>query len=136
MSCIRSTQVISNWLGENSLVESNVFNNYILNKVNCVFRTDNDIRLDIYYKELYEQKLHTSQTMKKFSKATTTVSKATNVEMVQLPEKHLPYHPTLLPKAPNAPSQPRSVCKAKGKDIPHSAKAPHVDMPDGFLLGP
>ncbi len=131
MSCLRPTQVITNWIGENSLVESGIVSKVFMNKVNSVFYSEDDIRLKMYYEEIYKQKLHTSQTMKKFSKR-----EATNVETVPLPKKHVPYHPTLLPNPPNALSQRPSVCKAKGKDIPHSATAPRVDMPDGFLLGP
>ena len=125
MSCLRPTQVITNWIGDNSLIESGLASKVFLNKVNSVFYTEDDVRLKMYYNELYQQKLHTPQTMKKFT-----------VEMVQLPKESVPYQPTLLPSAPTSLSQPPSVCMAKGKDIPHSAKAPHVDMQDAFLLGP
>ena len=123
MSCLRPTQVITNWIGENSLVESGFVSKMLTNKVNSVFYSEDDVRLKMYYQELYQQQL--SQKQKKVI-----------VETVPLPKEHVPYQPTLLPKAQASLSQPPSVCMAKGKDIPHSAKAPRVDTPDGFLLGP
>jgi hypothetical protein len=122
MSCLRPTQVITNWIGENSLLEQGLVPKVFRNKVNQVFYSEDDIRLKMYYGELYQQQL--SQTKK------------TIVEMVPLPKEHVPYQPTLLPKAPASLSQRPSACMAKGRDIPHSATAPHVDMPDVFLLGP
>ncbi len=122
MSCLRPTQVITNWIGD---VESDLVSKVFLNKVNSIFYSEDDIRLKMYYGELYQQQL--SQTKK---------TKKLIVEMVPLPKEHVPYQPTLLPKAPASLSQPLSAYTAKGKDIPHSAKAPHVDMPDVFLLGP
>jgi hypothetical protein len=124
MSCLRTTQIISNWIGDNSLIESGSMAQMFTNKVNRVFYTENDVRLKMYYEEFYQQKL-TNQKQKKVI-----------VETVPLPKEHVPYQPTLLPKAPTSLSQPPLVDKAKEKDIPHSATAPHVDMPDVFLLGP
>jgi hypothetical protein len=120
MSCLRPTQVITNWIGD---VESGLVSKIFTNKVNQVFYTEDDIRLKMYYQELYQQQL--TQKQKKII-----------VEMVPLPKESVPYQPTLLPKAPTSLSQPPSVCMAKDKDIQHSAKAPRVDMQDVFLLGP
>lgn len=125
MSCLRPTQVINDWIGDNSLIEPGLFSQIFLNRVNQVFYTEDDVRLKIYYNEFYQQRLYTPKRMKKFT-----------VEMAPLPTKHVLYQPTLLPKVPASLSQPPSVCMAKGKGIPHSATAPHVDTPDGFLLGP
>lgn len=105
MNCLRPTQVITNWL-------------------NNACSSEDDVRLKIYYKELYEQKLPSPK------------KNLTNVNWVQAPQKPVPYHPTLLPKTPNGPSQQPLVDKAMLKDTQHSAKAPRVDMPDAFLLGP
>ena len=121
MSCLRPTQVITNWIGENSLVEPGLVSKVFMNKVNQKFYSEDDVRLKMYYQEFYQQQLSQKKTI---------------VEMVPLPKEHVPYQPTLLPKAPASLSQPLSVYTAKGKDIPHSATAPHVDIPDVFLLGP
>jgi hypothetical protein len=127
MSYLRPTQVITNWIGENSLIESGIASKIILNKVNSVFYTEDDVRLNMYYHKLYQQQLPNKQNQKQ---------KKSSVEMVPLPKEHVPYRPTLLPKAQVSLSQRPLVCMAKGKDIPHSATAPHVDMPDEFPLGP
>jgi hypothetical protein len=120
MSCLRPTQVITNWIGD---IESGLVSKVFLNKVNSVFYTEDDVRLKIYYEELYKQQLNQKQ-------------KKIIVEKVPSPKESVPYHPTLLPNAQVSLSQPPSVYMAKGKDIPHSAKAPRVDMQDGFLLDP
>ncbi len=80
MSYLRSTQVISNWIGENSLLESGMFTNVIMNKVNSVFSTEHDVRLNMYYKDLYEQKV--------------VINKKT--EWILAPKQSKPYHPTLI----------------------------------------
>jgi hypothetical protein len=120
MSCLRPTQVISNWIGDNSLIESDFISKIFTNKVNSVFYTEDDVRLQMYYKQFYEQQI--------------VVNKKT--EWIILPKEHVPYQPTLLPTPPMSLSQRPLVYKAKDKGIPHSATAPHVDMPDVFLLGP
>ena len=146
MNCLRPAQVLADWVGDNSLVDSGFMSKVFMNKVNSAFSSEYDTRLQMYYSELYKQKIHMNKQTKIISgsnltnvsnvSGATSVSGATNVSWVQPPKEHVPYQPTLLPTPPVSPLPPQLDDTATLKDIPHSAKAPRVGRPDAFLLGP